>query len=154
MLIYCDYSLLLFNVKWHATIYIVNISLCYLVLHFLSLQYTQTALHYASESGHYKVCQVLLQAGANVQAKDRVSTIIEILFTLITVQKVKKSYKLSRTTGLILGLFAKIWITTFPKEFFNEIWFKVGEHEQIYINVSEWRQKQFFWYLRNNANLC
>ena len=27
----------------------------------------------------------------------------------------------------------KIWKTTFPKEFFNEIWLKVGEHEYIYI---------------------
>ena len=27
----------------------------------------------------------------------------------------------------------KIWQTTFPKEFFNEIWLKVEEHEGIYI---------------------
>ena len=27
----------------------------------------------------------------------------------------------------------KIWKTTFPKEFFNEIWLKVWEHEYIYI---------------------
>ena len=27
----------------------------------------------------------------------------------------------------------KIWKTTFPMEFFNEIWLKVGEHETIYI---------------------
>ena len=26
----------------------------------------------------------------------------------------------------------KIWKTTFPKEFFNEIWLKVWEHEQIH----------------------
>ena len=42
---------------------------------------------------------------------------------------------------------------TFPKEFFNEIWLKVGEHE--YINITEitfkknysvlkWRPKQYF----------
>ena len=27
----------------------------------------------------------------------------------------------------------KIWKTTVPKEFSNEIWLKVGEHECIYI---------------------
>ena len=27
----------------------------------------------------------------------------------------------------------KIWKATFPMKFFNEIWFKVGEHEYIYI---------------------
>ena len=27
----------------------------------------------------------------------------------------------------------KVWKTTFPMEFFNEIWLKVGEHEYIYI---------------------
>ena len=29
----------------------------------------------------------------------------------------------------IIFLLAKIWKTTFPQEFFNEIWLKVGEHE-------------------------
>ena len=61
-------------------LYVVNISLYHLVLHFLSLQLKQTALHLASESGHDKVCQVLLQAGADVQAVTEtdhfVSTII------------------------------------------------------------------------------
>ena len=32
----------------------------------------------------------------------------------------------------IISILAKIWKTTFPKEFFNEIWLK-GEHEYIYI---------------------
>ena len=32
-----------------------------------------------------------------------------------------------------ISILAKIWKTTFPKEFFNEIWLKVGEHEYIYI---------------------
>ena len=27
------------------------------------------------------------------------------------------------------GHMTVIWKTTFPKEFFNEIWLKVGEHE-------------------------
>ena len=27
----------------------------------------------------------------------------------------------------------KIWKTIFPTEFFNEIWFRVEEHEYIYI---------------------
>ena len=73
-------------------LYVVNISLCHLVLHFLSLQDKRTALHLASRLGHDKVCQVLLQAGADVQATDHVSTRIEILSTLVTVQKLKISY--------------------------------------------------------------
>ena len=53
----------------------------------------------------------------------------------------------------IISILAKIWKTTFPKEFFNEIWLKVGEHEYIYIteitflknySVLKWRPKQFF----------
>ena len=48
---------------------------------------------------------------------------------------------------------AKIWKTTFPKEFFNEIWLKVGEHKYIYItettfkknySVLKWWPKQIF----------
>ena len=53
----------------------------------------------------------------------------------------------------VILILAKIWKTTFPKEFFNEIWLKVGEHEYIYIteitfkknySVLRWRPKQFF----------
>ena len=29
----------------------------------------------------------------------------------------------------IIPILAKIWKTTFPKEFFNETWLKVGKHE-------------------------
>ena len=29
----------------------------------------------------------------------------------------------------------KFWKITFPKEFFNEIWLKLGDHE--YINIAE-----------------
>ena len=32
----------------------------------------------------------------------------------------------------VISILAKIGKTTFPKEFFNEIWLKVGEHEYIY----------------------
>ena len=32
-----------------------------------------------------------------------------------------------------ISISAKIWKSTFPKEFFNEIWLKVGENEYIYI---------------------
>ena len=58
---------------------------------------------------------------------------------------------------------AKIWKTTFPMEFFNEIWLKVGEHEYIYIFEIRFEKKLFcskmvaktsFVTLRNNANLC
>ena len=53
----------------------------------------------------------------------------------------------------IISILVKIWKTTFPKEFFNEIWLKVGEHEYIYIieitflknySVLKWRPKQIF----------
>ena len=53
----------------------------------------------------------------------------------------------------VISILAKIWKTTFPKEFFNEIWLKVGEYEYIYIteirflknySVLKWRPKQFF----------
>ena len=62
----------------------------------------------------------------------------------------------------VISILAKIWKTTFPGEFFNEIWLKVGEHEYIYIteitflknySILKWRPKQFL-ILRNNANLC
>ena len=52
---------------------------------------------------------------------------------------------------------------TFPMEFFNEIWLKVGEHEYIYIFEIKFEKKIFclkmaaktsFVTLRNNANLC
>ena len=33
----------------------------------------------------------------------------------------------------VISILAKIWTTFFPKEFFNEIWLNVGEHEYIYI---------------------
>ena len=33
------------------------------------------------------------------------------------------------TDFYFVSILAKIWKTTFPKEFFNEIWLKVGEHK-------------------------
>ena len=57
----------------------VNIFLFHLVLHFLSLQSKETALHLASGWGRDKVCQVLLQAGANIHATDNVSTTTTII---------------------------------------------------------------------------
>ena len=85
---------LLSDVKWLATLCIVNISLYHLALHFLLLQIKQTALHLASISENDKVCQVLLEAGADVHATDMVSrpTIISILSTLVTVPKLKILY--------------------------------------------------------------
>ena len=61
----------------------------------------------------------------------------------------------------VISILAKIWKTTFPKEFFNEIWLKVGEYEYIYIteitfkknySVLKWRPKQFL-ILCNNVML-
>ena len=34
-----------------------------------------------------------------------------------------------------ISILAKIWKTTFPEEFFNEIWLKLGDHK--YINIAE-----------------
>ena len=56
----------------------------------------------------------------------------------------------------------KIWKTTFPMEFFNEIWLKVGEHEYIYIFEIKVKKlfclkmaaKTRFVTLCNNADLC
>ena len=35
----------------------------------------------------------------------------------------------------IISILAKIWKTTLPKEFFNEIWVILGDYE--YINIAE-----------------
>ena len=52
---------------------------------------------------------------------------------------------------------------TFPKEFFNQIWRKVEEHEYIYILEIIFKKKLFclkmaakasFVILRDNAHLC
>ena len=55
----------------------------------------------------------------------------------------------------VILILAKIWKTTFQKEFFNEIWLKVGEHEYTYIIEITFLKKLFhlkmaaktiFWY--------
>ena len=38
----------------------------------------------------------------------------------------------------------KIWKTTFPIEFFNEIWLKIGEYEYIYIFEIKFEKKNYF----------
>ena len=52
-------------------------------------------------------------------------------------------------------MWPKFGKTTFPMEFFNEIWLKEGEHEYIYIfeikfekyySVQKWRPKQVLWH--------
>ena len=57
----------------------------------------------------------------------------------------------------------KIWKTTFPMDFFDEIWLKVGEHEYIYIFEIKFEKKNIPFknggqtssvILHNNANLC
>ena len=60
----------------------------------------------------------------------------------------------------VILILAKIWKTTFPKEFFNEIWLKVGEHEYIYITEITFKKaipfkdggQNNFLILCNNAN--
>ena len=61
-----------------------------------------------------------------------------------------------------ISILAKIWKSTFPKEFFNEIWFIIGEYEYIYnteIKIDKFYScaslgaKQFLP-TPKNANLC
>ena len=42
----------------------------------------------------------------------------------------------------IISISAKIWKTTFPKEFFYEIWLIIGDHE--YISITETKTGNFF----------
>ena len=48
----------------------------------------------------------------------------------------------------------KIWKTTITKEYFNEIWPQVGEHESIYITEIKFWKKIYIYIcdLSNNAN--
>ena len=55
---------------------------CDHIVTWLSLQFKHTALHLASESGHDKVCQVLIQAGADIHA---VTYIVSIRFQTVSV---------------------------------------------------------------------
>ena len=67
------------------------------------------------------------------------------VYTLITTIFLEKKYKIfvpfqngGQKTDFsfrVILISAKIWKTTFPKEFFNEIWLKLGDHE--YINIAE-----------------
>ena len=61
----------------------------------------------------------------------------------------------NRFSFCVISILTKIWKTTFPKVFFNEMWLKVGEHEKIYISEIKFRKKLFhfkmaaktiFWY--------
>ena len=47
----------------------------------------------------------------------------------------------------------KIWKTTFTKEFFNKIWFKVGEHKYIYIFEIKFEKSYSAWKWRSNEVL-
>ena len=58
------------------------------------------------------------------------------------IEKLKKNWKCCTVSKWrsnnwflfhVISILARIWKTTFPKEVFNEIWLKVGEHEYIYI---------------------
>ena len=42
-------------------------------------------------------------------------------------------FKMGAKWPIFISISAKIWKTTFPKEFFNEIWLKLGDHECITI---------------------
>jgi hypothetical protein len=43
-------------------------------------QYARTPLHYAAEGGHTEVVSLLLDKGANIEAKDKVCRLQTILF--------------------------------------------------------------------------
>ena len=45
----------------------------------------------------------------------------------------------------------QIWKTTFPKVFFNEIWFKVGEQDYIYIFEIKFEKKKKKFFLKMAA---
>ena len=47
---------------------------------------------------------------------------------------VSKWWPNNRFSFRVILISALIWKTTFPKEFFNEIWLKLGDHE--YINIA------------------
>ena len=81
-------------------------------------------------------------------------------------KKKKKKKKLQRCTVSkwrpnnrflfrVISILAKLWKTTFSKEFFNKIWLKEGEYEYIYITEITFSKKLFhfkmvaktiFWY--------
>ena len=59
----------------------------------------------------------------------------------IPAEKIKKYCTVSkwrpknRFSFRVISISTKIWKTTYPKEFFNEIWLKLGDHR--YINIAE-----------------
>ena len=86
----------------------------------------------------------------------------------ITAEKKKKKFTVSkwrpnnRFSAHVISISAKISKNTFPKEFFNEIWLKLEDHE--YNNIAEikfewfysgaiWGGNQFFPHPKN-ANVC
>ena len=48
----------------------------------------------------------------------------------------------NRFSFRVISISAKIWKNTFPKEFFNEIWLKVGDYE--YNNIAEIKFGHFY----------
>ena len=78
---------------------------------------------------------------------------------ILTVSKLRPN---NRFSFRVISILAKVYKTTFPKEFFNSIWLKLGDHEYIYI--AEIRFEKFhsgailganhFFFLHPQANLC
>ena len=82
----------------------------------------------------------------------------KILKKIFTVSKWRPNYRFS---FCVISILAKIWKTTFTKEFFNEIWLIIGDYEYIYntnIKMEKFYScetlgaKQFF--ANPPANLC
>ena len=53
-------------------------------------------------------------------------TILQKIFKCCTVSKWRPN---NRFLFRVISILAKFWKTTFPEEFFNEIWLKEGEYE-------------------------
>ena len=55
-------------------VYVIIVTIAFILLMSVSPQYDRTALHWASENGHRAVVKLLVQSHANVNVKDDVST--------------------------------------------------------------------------------
>ena len=64
-------------------------------------------------------------------------TLITTIFqeNILNICTVSKWRPNNRFSFCVISILAKIWKTTFPKKFVNEIWLKLGDHK--YINIAE-----------------
>ena len=55
-------------------VYVIIVTIAFILLKSVSPQYDSTALHYASLKGHPEAVKLLVQSHANMNVKDNVST--------------------------------------------------------------------------------